>query len=175
IVYVSYHEGQQHIKFHQENQEQKTIPISEDKIILDIAFSPDGTSFIYSMAYKELEEDLQTTVNQVNVNTLKEETLFQEGGLITEMEYDPKDCQVIFYLQANTFENYSPIARANPHDFDIYSFHQDSGDHHQYTNFSAYSMGSLKISASEDVAYMQMFNNMDTETAEEIFDSKQQI
>lgn len=174
IAYVMYNEGEQQIVIKNEN-ELSNLYIHEDKVISDLAFSPDGSSLVYSMSLKDVEAELLSTINLVDVATLEERNLFQETGLITELAFDPKDEDLLFYIKADTFENYSPIARANPHEFDIFSYNVTEENHTQYTNLKKYSMNSLQVSSSDEAVYIQMFDDETAETADEIFEAHLRI
>ena len=175
IAYITYDEGQQRIILKNDSVEQLALDINEEKAILDIAFSPDGSSLVYSVGNKDVEEELLTSVNILDVESLEDQPLFQKSGLITDVAFDPKDEDNLFYVKANTYENYSPIARANPHDFDIYSFHLQEEKHTQYTYLDAYDLRSLQVSPSEDAVYIQMFDDANAETADDIFAAKSKV
>lgn len=175
IAYVAYHEGQQHIVLKTEREEQLALDVNKEKVILDIAFSPDGSSLVYAITGKDIESELLSTVNVLDIDSLSDESLFQKDGIIAEVAFDPKDENQLFYLKADTYENYSPIARANPHDFDIYSYYLPKETHTEITNFEKYSMNSLQVSSEEEAVYIQMFDDALAETAEDIFDAQQKI
>lgn len=175
IAYVMYDKGQQEIVIKKEENDISTVSIHEEKFINDIAFSPDGSTLAYSLSQKDVEAELLSTINVVEVATLEETNLFQKTGLITELAFDPKEGNQLFYIKADTFENYSPIARANPHDFDIFSYLISEEEHTQYTNLKKYSMDSLQVSSSDDAVYIQMPDDEASESAEEIFDTKSRI
>ncbi|MEI3606319.1 hypothetical protein SPD48_11490 [Pseudogracilibacillus sp. SE30717A] len=175
IAYVINKDGEQQIKFSKDGLEQEVVSINKEKVILDIAFSPDGSSLAYSVINRDVESDLVTTINIIDVDKLEEDNLFQKSGMITEIAFDPKDETNLFYLKADTFENYSPIARANPHNFDIYKYDMTGITHDQLTDWKKYSIDSLQVSASDESVYIQMFNDETAQTAEEIFDANLRI
>lgn len=174
IAYVSYDKGEQQITI-TNGDEISNYYIYGKKTIQDIAFSPNGTTLIYSVSPNDVETDLLSSVNALDVETLEETNLFQKTGLITEVAFDPKNGDQLFYLKAETFENYSPIARANPHDFDIFSYNITEEKHTQYTNLKQYSMDSLQVSPSDETVYIQMFDDAHAETAEDIFEAHLRI
>lgn len=175
IAYVMYDKGQQKIVIKNDENEISTLAIHEEKFINDIAFSPDGSTLAYSISPKDVETELLSTINVIDIATLEETNLFQKAGLITELAFDPKDGDQLFYIKADTFENYSPIARANPHDFDLFSYLISEEKHTQYTNLKKYSMDSLQVSSSVDAVYIQMVDDETAESAEEIFDANSRI
>ena len=90
--------------------------------------------------------------------------IFSEDRFNNRSHFDPKNGDQLFYLKAETFENYSPIARANPHHFDIFSYNITEEKHTQYTNLKQYSMDSLQVSPSDETVYIQMFDDAHAET-----------
>ena len=100
---------------------------------------------------------------------------FREPGLVTELAFDPKDSELLFYLQAATFTNYSPIAGERPHDFDVHSIHLKDNVQTKYTDLKKYSMQSLQVSATDESVYVQMDDDENVQTAEDVFISKQRI
>src|SRR5699024_4164475 len=93
--------------------------------------------------------------------------------IITEIVDNPKDESLIYYLGASTFEHYSPVARTAPHDFDIYSYHTDTGDIKRHTTLDKYNISSLQLSRTDQIAYITMDDDLEADTAEDIFESKQ--
>ncbi|MBE1554514.1 hypothetical protein [Sporosarcina limicola] len=118
---------------------------------------------------------MESVVNILTMKTLENKELFKEGVLITEIDFDPKDRNVIYYLLAETFENYSPIAGVNPHEFDLYSYRILENVHSRHTELNKYSMQSLNVSSTGGSALVQMDDDVHAETAEDLFASKQRI
>ncbi len=175
IAYVINIDGEQQIQLSQHGIEQTATSIHKDKVVLDVAFTADGSALAYSIINRDVESDLLTTIHIIHLETLEEDTLFQKSGMITELAFDPKSEDDLFYLKADTFENYSPIARENPHDFDVYQYNLSNKTHSQLTNWKKYSIDSLQVSASEEAVYFQTFDDEDTQSAEEIFDANLRI
>lgn len=149
------------------------LPVEQE--ILDVDFSGDGSSLAFVVANKEGKENLGSIVYAFDIASLKGKELFSDEGLVTEVAFDPKEEEALFYLRAATFENYSPIASARPHDFDLFSYQISDNEHVQVTQLEKYSMDSLKISTTDEIAYLQMFDDEAVETAEELFDAKQKV
>src|SRR5699024_3154524 len=108
-------------------------------------------------------------------DTFEMELLFQLDGLVTEIQFDPKDEQKLYYLLAATNESYSPIAKAHPHDFDIYHVDLSTKKHFMHTNLKQYSMRSLQVSAEKEAIYVQMDDESQDEFDEGYGESKQRI
>jgi len=175
IAYVNYNEGEPEL-YLSNNPHRPIITLDATKEITDLVFTPADSALFYIVNNKEIDsENLGSTVFEVNINSLKINEVFTEEKLITEITFDPKDETVLFYLRAGTFENYSPIARAYPHDFDIFSYSLDKKETTRHTSFEKYDMNSLQISDKEHIAYIQMTDDFDAETADELFEMKQKI
>lgn len=177
IAFVSYEDGKAgiYLKDAEEKIEKPIVQLNIESAIWDIAFSPDGDSISYVVANKDVQANLQSAVHSFSLLTGEDEEIFNKSTLITEIEYHPKDKGTLFYLNAATFENYSPIASAHPHDFDLYSYDFTDQSHHRYTNLLKYSIGSLNISPSGTTAFVQMPDDQHAETAEDIFETKQKV
>lgn len=176
IAYVNYNEGESEMYLHRGNGH-PIMTLSAEKEITDMIFSPDGLSLIYVVNEKEITdpERLESTVYEINLNTFKQTTLFHENKIVTEITFDPKSDETLFYLAAETFENYSPIARQAPHNFDIYSYSLKNEEIKRYTQFKKYGITSLQISQTDPVAYVQMADDFHVDTADAVFEMKQRV
>jgi len=177
IAYVFYNEGHPGIYLHNEtaNPREPLVELNIDRDIVDLSFSADGKMLAYSSSYKNKREELKSTIHVVYMDTNTEHELLAENTLITEVEYHPTNPDFIYYLKAGTFENYSPIASARPHDFDLFSYQFSNGETKQYTNLKKYMMESLRISAHENIAYVTMDDDEHVQTAEDVFETHQRI
>lgn len=177
IAYVVYTNGQAGIYLQDEEStfDSPVFQLSAEQEILDLDFSGDGSSLAFVVTNKAGKESLGSVVYSLDIATLHAEELFSDEGLVTEVAFDPKEEDALFYLRAATFENYSPIASAQPHDLDLFTYRTSSGEHIQVTKLAKYSMGSLNVSTTDDIAYVQMFDDEQAETAEDIFETKQKV
>ncbi|MDL4840865.1 TolB-like translocation protein [Aquibacillus rhizosphaerae] len=178
VAFVSYTDGSPEIFIMEDDQSQSksVVSMTNEKVILDVAFSSDGSQLAFISSEKEKEnenENLSSVVHLLNIETKKIQELFTEETLITELEFSTDDN--LFYLSAGTFENYSPIASERPHDFDIHHYDFENKSNYKITNLKKYSMESLKVSADGSSVYVQMFDDADAETADDIFDAHQRI
>jgi len=174
IAYVAYDDGKAGIYFPDGNEE----PVAQfpvDQTILDISFSKDGKNLAYIVTDKEMSQESESAVHLLNVDTFADQLAFREPGLITELAFDPKDSELLFYLCAATFTNYSPITGERPHDFDVHSFHLQDLEQTKYTDLKKYHMQSLQVSATDESVYVQMDDDEHVQTAEDVFASKQRI
>lgn len=167
IAYVSYDNGKAGIYL----DGTRIAELSEGKAVADAAFTNDGKQLAYIAAADNLEKDPRTEIRIVDTDSLHDEQLFTLESIVTEIAFDPKDDNQLYYLEAAVFTNYSPIAGKRPHDFDVHSFDRDLQTHTDYTNLKAYSMTSLQVSAQEDTVYVQMFDDGEVETADDVFAS----
>lgn len=177
LAYVVYDEGKAgiHLQNEKENFENPILQLNSEQEILDIDFSADGSSLAFVATDKEVPESLKSTVHLLTLDSMEDKELFTDEALITELEFDPKNQDVLFYLRAGTFENYSPIASARPHDFDLYSYQISDGEHSRWTEFLKYSMGSLNVSSTSSFAYIQMYDDEDVGSADDVFEAKQRV
>ncbi|WP_085992954.1 PD40 domain-containing protein [Oceanobacillus senegalensis] len=177
IAYVFYEKGKPGIYLENNSKIQSNpiVQLEDTQEILDISFSADEKELAYVVAYKSKEIDLKSVIKVINIESSKMKELVSEKALVTEIEYHPKNEDFIYYLKAQTFENYSPIASARPHDFDLFSYQISSGETTKHTNLKKYMMQSLQVSSTENKAYVSMFDDEHAETADDIFASHQRI
>ncbi|MCG7345940.1 hypothetical protein MHZ92_17650 [Sporosarcina sp. ACRSL] len=173
IAYVAFEDGQPGIYF--TGNEKPVVQKPVDKTILEISFSKDGKKLAYVVTKKEMSSESESAVHLLQLDTLEDRLLFQDTGLITELAFDPKDSEMLFYLHAATFTNYSPIAREHPHDFDVHSYHLGDQKRTKYTNLKKYSMRSLQVSPTDETVYVQMDDDANVQTAEDVYASRQRI
>ncbi|PIC76362.1 hypothetical protein CSV74_11555 [Sporosarcina sp. P19] len=131
IAYISYDKGQATINL---DSQQKIVQLSVEKEIADIIFSEDGTYLAYVVRDKNLENHIRSDIHIIDLGSLVEEVIHTSDNLITEIAFDPKYPEKLFYLEASTYTNYSPIASKRPHDFDVYSFDLMQGVHTKHTD-----------------------------------------
>lgn len=174
IAYVNYNDGQSEIYIY--GQDNPVVTIEVDKEIYHMTYSLDGQKLLYVVNEKEINpEKLQSTVYELDLKTIKQNELFQDDKVITEITFDPKDDNLLFYLGATTYEHYSPIVRSAPHNFDIYSYAIDTEQIDRHTQLNKYGMTSLQISNKDNTAYVHMDNDLKAETAEDVFEAEQKI
>lgn len=170
IAFVSYDEGKPGIYVRTDKKEELAIQLEEDQNIYDLAFSNDGMSVLYTVS-----KENNSTVYLLDSRSYDSKEIFTDNAYITDIAFDPASENSFYYLKADTFENYSPIASEHPHEFDLYEYDLETEKEKQLTHFSKYSMGSLSISNKGDKAYVQMDDDFAADTADEIFATKQKI
>lgn len=177
LAYVVYTNGQAGIYLQSEGEtyNNPVFQLSVEQEIVDLDFSGDGASLAFATLNKEGKENLGSSVHLLEITSLKSEILFLDEGLITEVAFDPKNEDYLYYLRAATFENYSPIASARPHDLDLFTYRLVTDEHVQVTQLAKYSMDSLTISTIDHLAYVQMFDDERAESADDIFEAKQKV
>ena len=174
IAYVAFDQGKAGI-YLLDGNEKPVIELPVDQTILDISFSKDGKKLAYVVSDKEMSRSSKSEVHLLQMETLADQLVFHEKALITELAFDPKDSELLFYLQAETFTNYSPVAGERPHDFDVHSIHLKENEHTKYTDLKKYNMQSLQVSATNESVYIQMDDDEHVQSAEDVFASKQRI
>lgn len=174
LIFVKYNKGTPEIYRKQQGRVEFIFSLANDTEVLDIAYTPDGKEIVYATTRRD-SDDLSTDVTRLNIETMEMEELFKVEALITELQFDPKDAQKLYYLMARTFENYSPIVREYPHNFDLFHVDLRTMEHIAHSDFKKYSMRSLQVSAEKEAVYVQMDDDFLVETADELFESKQRI
>ncbi|WP_025786363.1 hypothetical protein [Sporosarcina sp. D27] len=174
IAYVTYERGKPTLYVKSE-QLRQVVQLPSNQSILDLAMMPDGKTVLYVNSDKELDEHSKSIIHQVHIESGKDEVLFTKEAIVMELVIDPKDEDRVFYLQADQFSNYSPVASLYPHDFDVHSVQLETGEHEQHTELSKYSMSSLQVSGEDDSIYIQMDDDADLETAADTFETKGRV
>ncbi len=175
IAYVIYKDGHPELHLYRLNDsaDQKIFELEGDKMIVDPTFSNDGTYLAFVSINKDLETDLSSTVHLLNINNNEVKSLFTKNAVITEIEFSPERLHSLFYLNASSFESYSPITSKRPHNFDIYEYDLKENKHVQRTKLKAYEMNSLNTGS--DSLYVQMFDDSNEQTAEDVFNTVERI
>jgi len=176
VAYVSFDDGRPGVYLTDvgKTQNEPVVQLQNNKEIPDLSFSPDGKKLIYIKTPKnKQQEELSSSIHEINIDTGEASELVVENTLITEIEYHPKNEDLIYFFKAGTFENYSPIASKHPHDFDLFSYRISNGEQKQLTNLKKYMMRSLTI--SENNAYVVMDDDASAESAEESYAVRQRI
>lgn len=174
VAFVQYERGKPTIYRYRQEEVAALFTIEEETELLDVTYTPGGDALVFSTTDWQ-SEALDSHITHLDPETMETTALFQADGLVTEVQFDPKDEEKLYYIKANTFEHYSPIAQEHPHDFDIYMVNLTSMTEKRLTKFDQYSMRSLQVSPTEEVVYIQMDDDLHAETADEWFDSQQRI
>lgn len=95
----------------------KRIVGSKDYFLENPRYSKDGKQFIY-LSFKK--GALNSSINRYDLNGGYDEKLTVDNQIITEAIYS-RDGESIYFIKANEYAAYSPLARKAPHDMDIYS------------------------------------------------------
>lgn len=173
ISYVVYEKGS--AKLFEKGKEQPLLQLPVDKYITDLAYSNDGKQLVFAVSDKNLEENIGSELHALQLDSLKEEIIFSVKGLITEVVFDPKHPDLLFYLQADTYTNYSPIASKRPHDLDVHSYNLRERVRTKHTEMKNYDMASLQVSAQRNSVFVQMNDDLDVGTAEDLFATSQKV
>ncbi len=174
VGYVTYEGGKPtiHVKAEKEIQ---AAQLPADQSILDIVILSGGKTLFYVSSDKTMTDESGSTVHKVDLMKGTDEVLFEEDAIITELAMDSKLPGQLFYLQAAVYTNYSPVAASYPHEFDIYRYDLENATRDQLTQMKKYSMASLQVSGQEKAMYVQMDNDMDADSPEELYESNQRI
>lgn len=163
-------------QLHIEGHSEPVISLNPSKAISHMTYLVDGSSLIYVVHDKEINPDqIESVVYKIDLKANEQVELFRDNKIITEITVNPQDDQSLYYLGASSFEHYSPIASPAPHDFDIYRYSIETEDIERQTSFDKYSMTSLQISEQSNEAFVQMDDNFNVDTADDVFEMKQRV
>lgn len=174
IAYIEFEDGKAGI-YLTDGSNEPIVQFPVEQTILDVSFSNDGNTLAYIVSDKELDTGGGSEVRILKMEMYSDELLFSSENIITELAFDPKNSDLLFYLQAGVFTNYSPITGKSPHDFDVFSYDLTDKTQKRYTELKKYSMQSLQVSSTDESVFVQMDDDENVETAEELFTSKQRI
>ncbi|UII56623.1 hypothetical protein LS684_03815 [Cytobacillus spongiae] len=178
IAYVSYQKGKPQLHLYNEKLgiSDQAYELDNEHTIVDPSFSQDGSTLAFVAFPKDLEEEKKMTskVYLLDLRTKEVTEAFSKEGIIMEVEYSSVK-PILFYLSANTYTNYSPIASKRPHGLDIFQYDLETNDHQQVTELEKYSMSSLTVSPNGEKVYVQMDDDDGVETAEDSFNVHQRI
>ena len=176
LAYVEYSDGKPMLFIADYNGESAELIDEKTELytISDLSFSNDGKKLLYIVNKKDLESNT-SELSEYDLENHTKQTLFiQEDSIITEAIYAP-DGESLYLLGAGTFENYSPIAPKNPHDFNIFQYHLATEQLEQLTQLDSYSINSLAVSQNGEKLYFIQDGVTNPTTAEEVFSSKMRI
>lgn len=145
----------------------------KDENVHHPVFSPDGKTVLY-LATPKNREEMRSALYLINTDGSGKRKLYSPDSLITEAVFAP-DGKTIYMLKAETFKNYSPIARQDAHDFDIYSLPVSGGEPKRITQLKDYMLQSLSVSPDGKDIYVTKSDNRNSKTAEDIFAEKHKI
>ncbi|RFU62298.1 hypothetical protein D0469_20560 [Peribacillus saganii] len=176
VAYVSYKRGKPglYIFNNKLDIEEKVIEFENSKSIIDPSFSSDGTKVAFITANKNPEKDLSSTVHLLDLRTKEVTELFKSENMVTELDFSPVS-DSLFFLGAGTFGNYSPIASKRTHDLDVFEYKLAEKETVQRTSLKKYSMTSLNVSPDGTSIFVQMDDDLDADTPEETFETKQRV
>lgn len=174
LAAVKYDKGKAGIYLSGANAE-PVVQLPVEQTIMDISFSEDGHVIAYIVSDKELNASSGSSIHLFELRTATDQVVLSADSIITELAFDPKNPDKLIYLQADVFTNYSPITGARPHDFDVHGYDLTSGEQTRYTEMQKYSMQSLQVSATDESVYIQMNDDEDAKSADDLFASYQRI
>ena len=104
-------------------------------------YSPDGKKVTFVGYFNKKLNDCAVFTANADGSNLKQ--LTKGGETINQTVFSRYDTSLIFYIKANTFENYSPFASRQPHNMDIYSVNANNQEVNKVTDMKAYGIYSL--------------------------------
>ncbi|GAB4075178.1 hypothetical protein GCM10028778_26810 [Barrientosiimonas marina] len=160
--------------YHDDDAALYTVPVSggeaerlakpdEGKSYVHPTFSPDGEKLVFMEQWEEETEGEKRRYSQLRIMARHDDsvkTLMNTSDYITEAAFSP-DGESLYYLKADTYQNYSPVASEQPHDCDVFRLDLASGETEQITEKESYDMSSLNVSPDGDRLMYTTFNNGD--------------
>lgn len=131
----------------------------EGKSYIHPVFSPDGKKIVFIEQWEEEEQPLGELI-MIDIESGQIEQLTNEAHHITDAAFPP-DGDGIYFLQSSVYENYSPIASEQPHDFDIYHLDLQTKEVEQITDRDAYMMANLAVTPDGDSLMYHSLRNED--------------
>ncbi|GKV69679.1 hypothetical protein NCCP2716_21770 [Sporosarcina sp. NCCP-2716] len=174
VGYVTYEDGKPTI-YVKADKETQAAQLPADQSISDIVMLPGGKKLFYVSTDKTMTDGSGSIVHEVDIMEGTDVVLFEEDAIITELAMDEGEPNRLFYLQAGVYTNYSPVAAEYPHEFDIFTYDIAKKKHHRLTELQKYSMASLQVSGIEQAVYVQMDNDLESTTPEELYEANQRI
>jgi len=102
-------------------------------------FSADGTKIFFIGNNQKKKE---SSIWEINEQTDTTKKIFEDVAFITEVISSKYD-NILFYIKANDYDSYSPIAPKAKHDFDIYSLKIDSLKSKKISSLNSYGLYDL--------------------------------
>lgn len=159
IAYVVYDSGRPGIYLQHDAQtfQNPIFELDVDQEISDLSFSPDGLSLAYIVDNKERQVDPGSLILLMDIQTFKQKRLFQQKGLVTEIVFDPKDSDFLFFVAEESIEDESNISvRSFQHD--IFGHRISTEESIRYTELKQDMMHSLNVSASDHTVFVNMYD-----------------
>ena len=157
-------------RIHFSGEDTSLLETDSDVDLIQLYFTEDKKYLYYVTNAKDKKS---SQVNKLELKSGESQLVFESEFLVSEISFN-QDESVLYYLQANTYENYSPIAGKAPHDYDIYKFDLETEKQDKITQLEAYGMASLHVAADESFAYINL-PSQEAETADEIFEDTSKI
>jgi len=143
-ISISSEQGSFIYQYSMENKKLKQLTKKKNSYHSRPMYSPDGKKIVFLSKQIEREES-QISILDLPTNRIK---LLNTGeAYVTEAIFHPDGKKIIF-CGASFIGNYSPMARKDPHDIDIYSINVDGTDLKKITDFGAYELSSLSLNES---------------------------
>ncbi|MDQ0215877.1 TolB protein [Oikeobacillus pervagus] len=169
IVYVVTQKDQSFLKIVDvKGEKTKEIYVEDQAEMVSPIFSNDGKS-VYAVLQSKNDEKQESRIIEVTIENGTVQERYKTKGMITEIVLSPKGGQ-LFFLGADVFKNYSPIASKRPHDFKIYELSLENNKAKALTKKNEYDMSSLFISEDGNTLYVSMVEEMDKKDSFEIHD-----
>lgn len=108
-------------------------------------YSHDNSKLFYIKTPKN-KNKMKSYISMMDIDSENKQDLIEVDGLITEIVFS-NVLQRIFYLKANSYNNYSSIAAKAPHEYDIFSIDINGKNLKQHTSLSDYSITNLNITS----------------------------
>lgn len=168
IVY-SFSDEKDKLNLYKVNLEDKSIQILASEkgySFFNPKFSKDGKKVIF---VGNNQENMESSIWEINEDGDSIKKIVVDKGYISEVTYSKYD-KSLFYIKANEYDSYSPIAPKAAHDFDIFSLRIDSIKGKKISNLKSYSLYALEEFSKFKLIVSQ--RGIDSENGIFLFDIK---
>ncbi|MFD1360960.1 TolB family protein [Lentibacillus salinarum] len=160
--------------YHDDDAALYTVPVSggkaeslakpdEGKSYLHPTFSPDGEKIAFVEQWEEEGDDEERRYSQLRMvgrSDQSVETLMNTRDYVTEAVFSP-DGESLYFLKADVYQNYSPIASERPHEVDVFRMDLETKETEQITSKNAYSMSSLDVAQDGNRLLYRTYDDQD--------------
>lgn len=162
IAYIVYENGKPGIFLQHDAQifKNPVFELDVDQDISDLSFSPDGLSLAYIVDNKDRQVGVGpgSLILLMDIQTFKQKRLFQQKGLVTEIVFDPKDSDLLFFVAGESIENESNM-NVRSFQYDLFGHRISMEETIRYTELNQDMMHSLNVSASDHTVFVNMYDS----------------
>ena len=137
-------------------------------------FSPNGTKIAYIHRTIGENDEPKQTLHIMDSNGGNSQQLTEEELFVSEAVFS-SDGNLIYFLNAAVYTNYSPITGPRPHEYDIHVINLEDQKIEKLTNYKNYTMEDLTVSTDGESLYFQMMNDEKINEPSDTFEEYKEI